>query len=51
MDLKTLSSKIAIYPELKGLRYSMHREDREAIPDGYRSDFDKLSIRWGPVDD
>ena len=28
---------------------NMRREDREAILDGYRTVFDKLSIRWGLV--
>ena len=27
----------------------MRREDREITPDGYKSVFDKLSIRWGLV--
>ena len=27
----------------------MRREDRETIPDGYRTVFDKLSIRWGLI--
>ena len=25
----------------------MRREDRETIPEGYQTAFDKLSIRWG----
>ena len=51
MDLKTLIAKIAIDPELTRVRNSMRREDRETIPDGYRTVFDKLSIRWGLVFD
>ena len=49
MDLNTLISKTAIDPELTRVRTSMRREDRETIPDGYRTVFDKLSIRWGRV--
>ena len=49
MDLKTLIAKTAIDPELTRVRNSMRREDRETIPDGYRTVFDKLSIRWGLV--
>ena len=49
MDLKTLISKTAIDPELTRVRNRMRREDRETIPDGYRTFFDKLSIRWGSV--
>ena len=49
MDLKTLISKTAIDPELTHVRNSMRREDREITPDGYKSVFDKLSIRWGLV--
>ena len=45
MDLKTLISKSAIDPELTRVRNSMRREDRETIPEGYRTAFDKLSIR------
>ena len=47
LDLKTLISKTAIDSELTRVRTSMLREDRETIPDGYRTVFDKLSIRWG----
>ena len=47
LDLKTLISKTAIDPELTRVRNSMRREDRETIPDGYRTVFDKLSIGWG----
>ena len=47
MDLKTLIAKTAIDPELTRVRNSMRREDRETIPDGYWTVFDKLSIRWG----
>ena len=49
MDSKTLIAKTAIDPELTRVRNSMRREDRETIPDGYRTVFDKLSIRWGLV--
>ena len=49
MGLKTLIAKAAIDPELTRVRNSMRREDRETIPDGYRTVFDKLSIRWGLV--
>ena len=49
MDLKTLIAKTAIDPELTRVRNSMRKEDRETIPDGYRTVFDKLSIRWGLV--
>ena len=49
MDLKTLISKTAIDPELTRVRKSMHREDRETIPEGYPTAFDKLSIRWGLI--
>ena len=49
MDLKTLKSKTAFDPELTRVRTSMRREDRETITDGYRTVFDKLSIRWGMV--
>ena len=45
MDLKTLLAKTAIDPELTRVRNSMRREDRETFPDGYRTVFDKLSIR------
>ena len=48
-DLKTFISKTAIDPELTRVRASMRREDRDTTPDGYRSVFDKLSIRWGLV--
>ena len=44
MDLKTLISKTAIDPELT--RVSVQREDRETIPDGYRTVFDKLNGAW-----
>ena len=46
MDLKTIIAKTAIDPELTRVRTNMRREDRETIPDGYRTVFDKLSIRW-----
>ena len=46
MNLKTLIAKTAIEPELNLVRNSMRREDRESISDGYRTVFDKLSIRW-----
>ena len=49
MDLKTLIAKTAIDPELTRVRNSMLRENRETISDGYRTVFDKLSIRWGLV--
>ena len=49
LDLKTLISKTAIDPELTSVRATMKREDRDTTPDGYRSVFDKLSIRWGLV--
>ena len=49
MDLKTLLAKTAIDPELTRVRNSMRREDRETFPDGYRTVFDKPSIRWGLV--
>ena len=49
LDLKTLISKTAIDPELTRVRNSMRREDRETIPNGYRTVFDKLSIRWGLI--
>ena len=49
MDLKTLIAKTAIDTELTSVRNSMRREDRETIRDGYRTEFDKLSIRWGLV--
>ena len=49
LDLKTLISKTAIDPELTRVRNSMRREDRETIPDGYRTVFDKLFIRWGLI--
>ena len=47
MDLKTLIAKTAIDPELTCVGNSMRREDRETFPDGYRTVFDKVSIRWG----
>ena len=46
LDLKTLISETAIVPELTRVRTRLRREDRETIPDGYRTVFDKLSIRW-----
>ena len=49
MDLKTIIAKTAIDPELTRFRTSMRREDRETIPDGNRTVFDKLSIRCGLV--
>ena len=49
LDLKTLISKTAIDLELTRVRNSMRREDRETIPDCYRTVFDKISIRWGLI--
>ena len=49
MDLKTMIAKTARDPELTRVRTSMRSEDRETIPDGYRTVFDKMSIRWGLV--
>ena len=49
MDLKLLIAKTAIDPEFTRVRNSMRSEDRETIPDGYRTVFDELSIRWGLV--
>ena len=49
MSVKTLISKTAINPELTRVRNSMHQDTRETILDGYRTVFDKLSIRWGLV--
>ena len=49
IDLKTLISKTGIVPELSRVRTSMRREDKETIPDNYRTVFDKLSISWGLV--
>ena len=49
MDLKTVISNTAIDPKLTWVRNSMHREDRKTISDGYRTVFDKLSIRWGLI--
>ena len=49
MDLKTLILETATDPELTHVRNSIRREDREITPDGYKSVFDKLSIRWGLV--
>ena len=49
IDFKTLISKTATDPELTRMRNSMRREDRETIPDSYRTVFDKRSIRWGLV--
>ena len=46
MDSKTLIAKTALDPELTLVRNSMRREDRETIPNGYRTVFDKLSVRW-----
>ena len=48
-DLKPLISKTATDPERTHVRNSMRRENREITPDGYKSVFDKLSIRWGLV--
>ena len=45
MDLKTLTSKTAIDPELTRVRKSMRPEDKETVSKGYRTAFDKLSIR------
>ena len=47
MDFKTLISKTAIDTKLTRVRNSMRREGRETIAEGYRTAFDKLSIRWG----
>ena len=49
LDLKNLISKTAIDPKLTRVRASTRREDRDTTPDGYRTVFDKLSIRWGLV--
>ena len=49
LDLKSLITRNAIDPELRRVRGSMRREDRETTPDGYRLVFDKFSIRWGLV--
>ena len=49
MDLKIPISKTAIDPGLTRVRNRMRREDRETITEGYRADFDKLSIRWGLI--
>ena len=49
LDLKTMIAKTAIDPELTRVRTSMRIEDRETIPDGYQTVFDKLSNRWGLV--
>ena len=49
LDLKTLISKTAIDPEIRGVRASMRREEKDTAPEGYRPVFDKLSIRWGLV--
>ena len=42
-------SKTAIDSELTRVRNNMRREDRETIPEEYRTAFDKLSIRWGLI--
>ena len=47
LDLKTLISKTAIYPEMTRVRTSMRREEKDSAPEGYRAVFDKLSVRWG----
>ena len=49
LDLKILTSKTAIDPEMTQVRASMRREERDTAPEGYRAVFDKLSIRWGSV--
>ena len=53
MDLKAMIAKTAIDPELIRVRTNMRREDRETIRtgifEGYRTVFDKLSIRWGLI--
>ena len=49
MDLKTLIAKTAVDPELTRVGNSMRRGDRETIPVGYRTVFDKLSVRCGLV--
>ena len=48
-DLKTLTSKIAIDPELTQVRHSMRQEDKETIADGHGTVFAKPSFRWGLV--
>ena len=45
LDLKNLISKTALDPELTRVRASMRQEDRDTTLDGYRTVFDKLSIR------
>ena len=49
MDLKTLISKTAIDPELTRVRNIMRPEDRETIPESYRTAFDKPSFTWGLI--
>ena len=49
LDLKTLISKTAIYPEQTRVRSSMRREDRETAPEMYKPVFEKLPIQWGLV--
>ena len=49
MDKKTLIAKTALDPEPTRVRNSMRREDRETIPDSYRTVFEKLLIIWGLV--
>ena len=50
LDLNSLISRTTIDPRLTRVRASMRRaEDRETTPDGYRPEFDKLSIRLGLV--
>ena len=47
MDLKTMIAKTAIDPELTRVRTSMRREDRETIPDGYRTDIGQFLMGSG----
>ena len=49
LDLKSLISKTAIYPEMTRVRASMQRAERDTAPEGFRPVSDKLSIRWGLV--
>ena len=49
LDLKSLISRTAIDSELTKVRASMRRQGRTTTSDGYRPEFDKLSIRWGLV--
>ena len=49
LDLKALIVKTAIDSEMTRVRTSMRREEKDSAPDGYRTVFDKLSVRWGLV--